>query len=237
MIAQHFYECHPALVQVISVIIPVLNEALDIGKTLASVHKANVEVIVVDGGSRDDTKAVAESWGVKVLSAPTGRGRQMNAGARVASGKIFLFLHADTLLPENFAPMVIQALNQPNTVAGAFALQIEGELPSLRWVEKGVNWRSRTFSFPYGDQAIFMSAEVFYQLGGFPDLPIMEDFEMMRRLRRIGKILLLTATVVTSGRRWVAKGVFKTTLINQLTIVAYLLGVSPERLSRWYRHI
>lgn len=223
------------MVQVISVIIPVLNEALKIAKTLASACEANVEVIVVDGGSRDDTKAVAQSWGVKVLSAPTGRGRQMNAGAKVASGKILLFLHADTLLPNNFAIMVIQALNQPNTVAGAFALRIEGQSPSLRWVEKGVNWRSRIFSFPYGDQAIFINAEVFNQLGGFPDLPIMEDFEMMRRLRRIGKILLLPATVVTSGRRWLTKGVFQTTLINQVTIVAYLLGVSPERLAHWYR--
>ncbi len=218
-------------------IIPVLNEAFNIAKTLASASEANVEVIVVDGGSQDDTKAVVESWGVKLLSAPAGRGRQMNAGARVASGKIFLFLHADTLLPKNFATMVIQALNQPNIVAGAFALRIEGQLPSLRWVEKGVNWRSRIFSFPYGDQAIFIKSEVFNQLGGFPDLPIMEDFEMMRRLRRIGNILLLPATVVTSGRRWLTKGVFQTTLVNQVTIVAYLLGVSPERLAYWYRRL
>lgn len=228
----------------ISIIIPALNEAGNIKAAIlqgrccaiaSTQPSTNVEVIVVDGGSEDDTLEIAQSLGVKVISAPAGRATQMNAGARVASGDILLFLHADTLLPAGFDVMVRRVLQQPGTVAGAFALRIDASLGILRLVEWGVNWRSRFLQMPYGDQAIFLTQEVFNQIGNFPELPIMEDFEIMRRLRRTGKIALIEVPVLTSPRRWLKKGVFKTTLINQIIIIAYLLGVSPKQIVRLYR--
>ncbi len=226
----------------ISVIIPVLNEVGTIKKVLASTDcSTNVEAIVVDGGSTDGTVGLVQSLGVKVLSAPAGRACQMNAGALAATGEILLFLHADTRLPPRFDTMVRAALKPlkggrgKKTVAGAFALQIDAPLRSLQLIEWAVNWRSRFLQMPYGDQAIFLKAETFHYIGGFSELPIMEDFELMRRLKRTGRIALIPVPVVTSARRWLKKGVFQTTLINQIVILAYLLGVSPKRLVRWYR--
>ncbi len=220
----------------ISIIIPVLNEANTICSVLVGVLDAqNVEVIVVDGGSHDDTIAIAQSLGVKVISAPAGRASQMNAGAAVATGNILLFLHADTRLPAGFDTLILQALQDSRTVGGAFELRIDAKLRGLRLIEKMVNMRSRWLSMPYGDQAIFLKATVFHEIGGFPNLPIMEDFELMRRLKHCGKITILPAAVLTSGRRWQKLGVVKTTLINQMVIVGYFLGVSPTRLVRWYR--
>ena len=220
----------------ISIIIPVLNEARILSATLANTQLgADVEVIVVDGGSQDGTADLAQSLGVKVLAATGGRAGQMNAGALAATGDIVLFLHADTRLPRGFDALVRQALKQPKAVAGAFALQIDASLLGLRLIERGVNWRSRWLQMPYGDQAIFLKTEVFYHIGGFPKLPIMEDFELMRCLRRFGRIVIIPVPVLTSGRRWQKLGVVKTTLINQLVIVAYFLGVSPERIVGWYR--
>lgn len=228
----------------ISIIIPVLNEAATIQETLTRFENASeVEVIVVDGGSRDETvaiatrvgKAIAKSLRIEVISAAAGRASQMNAGAAVATGDILLFLHADTHLPTSFDTLVRQALQNAGTVAGAFELRIDAQLRGLRLVEKMVNMRSHFLSMPYGDQAIFLKAATFHDLGGFPDLPIMEDFELMLGLRRQGRITIVPAPVVTSGRRWQKLGVVKTTLINQLIIAGYFLGVPPAQLVRWYR--
>jgi rSAM/selenodomain-associated transferase 2 len=219
----------------ISIIIPAINEAGNIKQTIATTQRStNIEVIVVDGGSQDDTVAIAGSLGVKVISSSPGRAVQMNTGAALASGDILLFLHADTLLPVGFDEMIRAALQQPGVIAGAFALRINADLASLRLVEKGVYWRSRLLQMPYGDQAIFMTKAVFQQVGGFPELPIMEDFELIRRLKRLGKITILRVPVITSARRWLQKGVFKTTLINQIVIIAYLLKIKPARLRTWY---
>jgi rSAM/selenodomain-associated transferase 2 len=223
-------------VEKISIVIPVLNEAIAIRAVLAQVvDTPNVEAIVVDGGSEDDTVAIAQTMGIKVISTTARRARQMNAGAAVATGDILLFLHADTQLPPNFDGFVRQALQQPGTVAGAFELRIDAQLRGVKLIERMVNWRSRFLSMPYGDQAIFLKTSVFAELGGFPDLPIMEDFELMRRLKRLGRITLVSAPVITSGRRWQKLGVVKTTLINQLVIAGYFLGVPPAELLRWYR--
>ena len=221
----------------ISIIIPVLNEANVIIAVLGRIlNTQNVEVIVVDGGSQDDTVAIAQALGVKVLSGPAvGRASQMNAGAAVATGEILLFLHADTHLPTNFDTLVCQALCSAQSIAGAFELRIDAKMWGLRLVEKVVNWRSRFLSMPYGDQAIFLKSAVFHEIGGFPNLPIMEDFELMRCLRSKGHIAIVPASVLTSGRRWEKLGVVKTTLINQLIIVGYFLGVAPTQLIRWYR--
>ncbi|NEP00594.1 MAG: glycosyltransferase family 2 protein [Symploca sp. SIO2E9] len=220
----------------ISIIIPVLNEASKIAETLANAQNAsNVEVIVVDGGSQDQTVAISLSSGAKVLSSPAGRAGQMNAGALAANGEILLFLHGDTRLPKGFDTLIRQAIASPDTIAGAFELRIDAHLRGLWLIEKIVNARSRWFSMPYGDQAIFLKNIVFKEIGGFPCLPIMEDFELMRRLRGLGKIAIVSAAVLTSGRRWQKLGVLKTTLINQLIIIGYFLGVPLKILVRCYR--
>ncbi|MEP0794688.1 TIGR04283 family arsenosugar biosynthesis glycosyltransferase [Trichocoleus sp. DQ-A3] len=221
----------------ISIIIPVLNEAADtIRSTLASVQNVeNVEVIVVDGGSQNETVALVQSWGVKVLFSTAGRACQMNAGATAATGDILLFLHADTSLPLGFEKLVPLTLAQSGTVAGAFELKINSPMRSLRLVERMVNWRSRFFSLPYGDQAIFLKASLFHDIGGFPNLPIMEDCELICRLKRLGRISIAPAPVMTSARRWQKLGVLKTTLINQIVILGYFLGVSPSQLVKFYR--
>ncbi|MGB7442632.1 MAG: TIGR04283 family arsenosugar biosynthesis glycosyltransferase [Coleofasciculaceae cyanobacterium] len=221
----------------ISIIIPVLNEANKIQSILTRVLEAgnSLEVIVVDGGSQDETVAIVQSLGVKVLSTTAGRAQQMNAGAAIATGNILLFLHADTYLPTDFETLVQQALQKSGTVAGAFRLRIDSQLWGLRLIEKMVNWRSQFFSMPYGDQAIFVKSTLFREIGGFPQLPIMEDFELMQRLHRLGKVTIVPAAVLTSGRRWQKLGVVKTTLINQLIIIGYLCGVPPATLVNWYR--
>lgn len=221
----------------LSVVIPALNEAANLLKTLHHTQAGvDLEIIVVDGGSADNTVEIAQNAGVKVISSPkTGRAQQMNAGAAIATGDILLFLHADTHLPPGYDGMIREALSHPQIIAGAFELAIDGEGLSLRWVEKMVNARSRVLQFPYGDQALFLKTSIFQKLGGFPNLPIMEDFEFIRQLKPRGRITILPATVLTSSRRWQKLGVFKTTLINQTIILGYFLGISPTTLRRWYR--
>ncbi len=217
----------------LSVVIPVLNEADALAAILPTVLQDGIEVIVVDGGSHDGT--VARAKGAKVIASQVGRAKQMNAGAAIATGETLLFLHADTRLPANFASWIEHTLEQPGTIAGAFELSIEGNQLGLRCVEWGVKWRSRLLQMPYGDQAIFLKADIFTALGGFADLPIMEDFELVQRLRALGKVAIAPAAVVTSGRRWQKLGILQTTLINQLVIAAYFLGVPPAAIGQWYR--
>ncbi|MBD1859740.1 MULTISPECIES: TIGR04283 family arsenosugar biosynthesis glycosyltransferase [Leptolyngbya] len=216
----------------ISIVIPVLNEARHLPNTL-SIQATDIEIIVVDGGSQDETVAIAQSFGVKVLQSAPGRAAQMNAGAKVASGEILLFLHADTRLPDGFDQMIRDALK--TAIAGAFELSIDANQPGIRWIEQGVNWRSRYLQLPYGDQALFLRTETFHKIGGFPDLPIMEDFEFVRTLQQLGKIVILPKPVITSGRRWQKLGVFRTTIVNQIVVFAYLIGISPTRIQAWYR--
>jgi rSAM/selenodomain-associated transferase 2 len=230
-------------VELLSIIIPVLNEGAIIEKTLLALQgNSDVEIIVVDGGSVDQTVTLANQIGVKVITVSgIGRAAQMNAGAAIAKGDILLFLHADTLLPPNYQEIVKKIIYQQNAIpqghniAGAFELAIDGKEQSLRLVETLVKMRSRWFSLPYGDQAIFLTKKVFEDLGGFPELPIMEDFEFVQRLKRRGKIAIAPVSVITSSRRWQKLGVFKTTLINQLIILGYYLGISPTKLKNFYR--
>ncbi|MEO1147370.1 MAG: TIGR04283 family arsenosugar biosynthesis glycosyltransferase [Cyanobacteria bacterium J06638_22] len=223
--------------QTISIIIPVLNEAGNIRPLLESLQQTpEAEVIVVDGGSQDGTAAIAQSLGARVITTTSPRARQMNAGAAAATGGILLFLHADTRLPQDFPVALRCTLDAPNVVAGAFDLSIQGERWGLRWVEWGVKWRSRVCQLPYGDQALFLRAETFHALGGFSELPLLEDMDMVRRLKRRGQVAIAPVHVYTSGRRWDKLGILRTTLLNQMILLAYHLGVSPNRLADWYRN-
>jgi rSAM/selenodomain-associated transferase 2 len=219
----------------LSVIIPTLNEAKTLTQTLDSlVPQHPVEVIVVDGGSTDGTVEIARSHQVTVITASPGRASQLNAGAQAATGQVLLFLHSDTRLPPHFDRQVQQALTQG--VAGAFRLAIDGPGWPLRLVEWGVNLRSRYLGWPYGDQGLFLTAELFHELGGFALVPIMEDVDLVQRLRQRGAIVMTPEAVTTSGRRWQTHGVLYTTLVNQAMLMGYWLEIDRERLARWYRH-
>jgi hypothetical protein len=225
----------PAASKLISVIIPTLNEARAVGPTISKLKKyRHTEIILVDGGSQDQTVAIARSMGVRVLTTTGSKARQMNTGAAEATGNVLLFLHADTRLPENFETSVPAALARDEICAGAFSLGIDSDAGGLRVIERVANWRSQFFQMPYGDQALFVSRNLFNEIGGYPDYPIMEDFELVRRLKRKGKIAILPESVQTSPRRWLNFGILKTWLLNQIIIVAYYLGISPQRLSQWY---
>ncbi len=220
----------------LSIIIPTLNEAGSIKEAISHLRKSKeVEIVVVDGGSRDNTIELARSLGARVLSTDASKAVQMNAGAAESTGDVLLFLHADTRLPDDFDTKIMAAVSQNGFCAGAFSLGINSEVRSLRFIERVANWRSRFFQLPYGDQALFVCRDLFYKIGGFPDFPIMEDFEFIRRLRRKGKIIILPESVCTSPRRYLNLGILKTWLLNQMIIVAYLLGISPVRLAHWYR--
>ncbi len=220
----------------ISVIIPTLNEVAHIGPLLQDVNQAcDVEAIVVDGGSRDQTVATALEWGAQVIISPPGRALQMNRGAAVARGRLLFFVHADSRLSKDFDDLIRQALGEPGVAAGAFRLHIDAPRGALRFVASWANLRARFLQMPYGDQGLFMTQACFQEMGGFPMLPIMEDFELVRRLHARGRIVILPAAIRTSPRRWLNLGVGRTTLINQAIVLAYLAGASPQKLARWYR--
>jgi rSAM/selenodomain-associated transferase 2 len=231
----------------LSVIVPVLNEAANLVETLQAIQavlpvEAPIEIIVVDGGSQDATvelarSELARSRSVQVISSPPGRAKQMNAGAAIAQGEVLLFVHGDTRLPKGYNCWVEALLAQPGVIAGAFELAIDGSEPGLRWVEWGVNWRSRLCQLPYGDQALFLTAQTFHELGGFPELPIMEDFVFIQKLKGMGKVAIAPTPVVTSSRRWQKLGILQTTAINQIILLSYFLGVAPAQLAQWYRRL
>jgi rSAM/selenodomain-associated transferase 2 len=218
----------------ISVIIPALNEADVLGPVLARVAAAEPwELILADGESTDGTAEVARSYGARIVRSQAGRGRQMNRGATAATGDVLLFLHADTYLPVAWPGHVRRLLARRGVVAGAFSLATDAPLRALRLVERVANWRSRVLGLPYGDQAIFLRTETFRRIGGYPDVAAMEDFELVRRLRRLGRVAIAPEPVVTSARRWRHSGVGRTTCMNQLCVAAYLAGISADRIARW----
>ncbi len=221
----------------ISVVIPALNEELHIARCIESLRTEGFsdEIIIADGGSTDRTKEIAlRHANITVMDSPKGRGTQMNAGSADAAGDILLFLHADTTLEQGWAKELCAALNDQSVVGGAFSFRIENPSQKYRLVEAWVRLRCLIFRMPYGDQAIFIRKSVFQKLGGFKEIPLMEDVDLISRMKWFGRIAVLEKKAVTSGRRWISKGLLRTTAINQLTMLLYLLGVSPERLARFY---
>lgn len=218
----------------ISIIIPTLNEAQNLS-ALRPLMETGAELIIVDGGSTDDTVTLAHELGFRVETCSGGRGAQLNFGAQCAASPILLFLHADTLLPSNFEQLVTACLAGPDTALGAFRLRVEGARSLLKTIIKSANLRSKLLQLPYGDQAFFLRKEIFEKLGGFTELPIMEDYIFARQAKKMGKVVTLPQEVITSGRRWQRLGPLRTTLINQLIICAYHLGVSPKTLASFYR--
>jgi rSAM/selenodomain-associated transferase 2 len=221
----------------VSVVVPTLNEAAVLGRTLEALPTGFAEVVVADGGSTDATVAIAREHGARVTASPPGRGPQMNAGAAAAKGDVLLFLHADTVLPTDAPARIAAALAEAGAVAGAFRLGIDSSDPRLRLIARAANLRTRLTGVPYGDQALFVRRDAFDAAGGFPDVPIMEDVELGRRLKRLGRIVVVPARVRTSARRWEREGIVRTTLRNAVLITLYLLGVHPRRLARWYGHV
>jgi rSAM/selenodomain-associated transferase 2/rSAM/selenodomain-associated transferase 1 len=219
-----------------SVVIPTLNEEEHLESTLESVtREPDIEVIVVDGGSTDRTAGLALARGARLITTTARRARQMNAGAAAASAPVLLFLHGDTRLPPGFSGHALELLARRGTAAGAFRLAVAGSGWGLRLIENLANARSRLLHLPYGDQGLFVMADLFRRLGGFPELPIMEDVVFVRRLKDRGRIAIASCSALTSDRRWRRLGIFRTTLVNQVVLTGFFLGVDPARLAGWYR--
>jgi len=220
----------------LSIVLPVLNEAPEIVavlQALAPLRTGGAEVIVVDGGSTDRSAELARPRADRVLAAPRGRASQMNAGAAAARGGVLLFLHADTRLPEGADRLIGQAIDA-GRLWGRFDVRIEGRSAWLPLVAAMMNRRSRLTGIATGDQAVFVAREAFDAVGGFPDIPLMEDIELSRRLRRIGRPACLAARVTTSGRRWEAHGVWRTILRMWWLRLRYSLGADPRHLAVAY---
>lgn len=217
----------------VSVIVPVLNEAEHIEACLQSVldQPGEVEVVVVDGGSTDATPKIAARY-ARVLHSRRGRAVQMNAGAHIATGQVLVFLHSDSVLHPSALESMLHALADDCVAGGTFTLRFDTAHPLLRCYA----WFTRLSSrwFRYGDQGIFVHRAVWERLGGFRELPILEDMDLLRRLRQVGRLVVVRRPVTTSARRFRARGVIRQQLINGAILTGHTLGISPERLARWY---
>jgi rSAM/selenodomain-associated transferase 2 len=223
-----------------SVIIPVLKEETVINSVINQLRSlernGETEIIIVDGDPDTGTLRALSCGDVKKIKSPRGRARQMNEGVGVARGNILLFLHADTELPHDALKLITTAMQGKQYVAGAFDLGIKSERLIFRIIESIASLRSRITSIPFGDQAIFMRRDYFDKIGGYKDIPIMEDVEIMGRIKRLGdRIIIIKQKVITSPRRWEKEGVVGCTLRNWLLQILYLLRIPPDTLSKLYR--
>ena len=222
----------------LSIIVPALNEAAQIAATLQPLQALRArghDVIVVDGGSDDGTAQCAQPLCDRVLNAPRGRARQMNAGARAATGEVLWFLHADTQVSAAAADALLATLARPGCVWGRFDVRLSGSHPLLRIVERMMNARSRITGIATGDQGIFVRRDVFERIGAFPDIPLMEDVALSRRLKAYAAPACIRRYLVTSSRRWEQRGVLRTIMLMWRLRFAYWLGASPERLAALYQ--
>lgn len=227
------------LEMLVSIVVPCLNESAGIARAVARALALQPgDLVVVDGRSRDGTAELARQAGAgRVLEAGPGRAVQQNAGAAATTGEVLLFLHADCWLEPGSLELVTEALADPRCVGGCFGQQIEAPERRYRWLEWGNARRVAWWGLAYGDQAIFVRRRVFEELGGFPELPLMEDLFFMRELRRRGRLAQLPPRLHVSARRWQQQGVLRQTIRNWGLTLAAHLGVSPERLVKFYPHI
>jgi rSAM/selenodomain-associated transferase 2 len=220
----------------LTVVVPVLDEEACVAAALSSATGAD-EILVVDGGSRDRTVRFVRDAGYTVVEGPRGRALQMNAGARLARGDVLLFLHADTLLPPGFDRAIATALMREGAAWGRFDLRFDAGGPLLRLIARLISLRSRVSRVATGDQAIFVRRELFEALDGFAEVPLFEDVDLCRRLRGRGRMVVPDGYVVTSARRWRQRGTIRTSLLMWSLKLAYLAGVSPQRLAGFYRSV
>ena len=216
-----------------SVIVPALNEAAGIAaclRALAPLRAGGGELIVVDGGSADGTKAVATPWADKVIDAPRGRATQMNAGAAMAGGEVLCFVHADTQMSPDAMVQLARVQSW-----GRFDVSFSGRIRGLRMVAWMMNKRSCLTGVVTGDQCLFIPRALFKEIGGFPVQPLMEDVEISKRLRRHARPHCLRGPVITDSRRWASRGIWPTIVLMWFMRLAYFLGAKPERLAQWYR--
>ena len=221
----------------LSIIVPVLDEAANIVtalKALAPLRQRGVEIIVVDGGSADDTVALATPLADRVVTSVRGRAMQMNAGAGIAYGDVLLFLHADTRLPADPDRLILEGLAPSRRAWGRFDVTIEGRHPLFPVIAWLMNTRSRLTGIATGDQAMFVTRAAFVTAGGFPEIALMEDIEFARRLKRVSRPVCLRARVTTSGRRWENRGVLRTILLMWRLRLAYFFGANPYELAKRY---
>ena len=223
-----------------SIIIPVLNEQDRINSLIEHVlsqgYEGACEIIVVDGDPQGGTIKFIQDENVTSITSKKGRASQMNAGAELAHGEVLIFLHADTKLPPNALEKISQVLENEEYVGGAFDLGIDSDSLLLKYIAARARFRSRLNRIPYGDQAIFIRKSYFDKIGRFKEIPLMEDVELMRRIKKRGdKIFILRDRTKASARRWEKEGIFCTTLRNQLLVSLYYLGVSPDKLAKYYR--
>jgi rSAM/selenodomain-associated transferase 2 len=217
----------------LSIIIPTWNEAEVLGATLDSLPKG-AEVVVADGGSADGTTDVAKQRGARVVTCERGRARQMNRGAREATGDTLLFLHADGVLEESAAESIERAFRDPAVAAASFRLRIRNPGAALALVVLVSNSRARYLGTPYGDQGLVLRRSTFDRAGGFPEIPFLEDVALVRKLRHCGRLAQLDSFIETGDRHWRELGVFTTTLLNWTMVTLYFAGVSAERLAPFY---
>jgi rSAM/selenodomain-associated transferase 2 len=219
----------------ISVIVPAFNEEKSIAATLMELQCLKPEeIIIVDGGSSDRTREICQRFGVELYLSRRGRARQMNFGAQRAGGDVLLFLHADTRLPPSAFEDIRAALQDRRVLGGRFDLQLDSPRPLLKLIGFMISLRSRLSKVGTGDQAIFVRREVFAELGGYPDIPLMEDVAFSRALKRRGTVACLHSRVVSSARRWEMDGIWRTVVKMWILKTLYLLGISPIRLKRYY---
>jgi rSAM/selenodomain-associated transferase 2 len=217
----------------ISVVIPTLDEVDGIAKAVESVVGPGVEVIVVDGGSRDETARLAREAGARVLPCERGRARQLRLGGEKSTGEVVVFLHADTLLPAGWQPALLGALADPDCAGGAFGFRFAQRGRRERWIERGVALRNALFRLPYGDQAIFMRRSVLEQMDGVPIVPLLEDLDLVHATKRAGRFEILALAATTSSRRYVERGAWRTVLQHFVALIGWQLGWDRARLAHW----
>jgi rSAM/selenodomain-associated transferase 2 len=222
----------------LAVVIPALDEADWIAGAIASAAADGVEVVVVDGGSRDETANRAVAAGARIVRSESGRARQIQAGVEASSGGTLLILHADTRLAPGYAEAIRRALQDPGVIGGSFRFQFgagDGRTAALRVIEWGARLRVAVFGLPYGDQALFMRRSVLAEVGGVPQVPVMEDLDLVVALRRKGRLAALSLPATTSARRYVANGVWRTLGRHWFAAAAWALGVDRRRIAAWVR--